>query len=222
LNTAIGQGDDNATPLQLAMVYSTIANGGHVYQPQLVRRIERPDGTVAQEYSPKLLRKVALDPEHQRIMMEALSAVVNEPGGTAYSKRLKDIKVGGKTGTAQVAALGAVRLKTHQMDDWARDHAWFASFAPMEDPELTVVVLNEHGGHGGSDAAPTAMAVIQKYFDLKREDAMPPPPPGSPSADMPVVAPPPMEVIQPSIQAAAPAEPEPEGPREDSETVGQR
>jgi penicillin-binding protein 2 len=102
--------------------------------------------------------------------------VVNEPGGTAFSKRLKDIKVAGKTGTAQVATLGAVRLKTHQMDFFQRDHAWFAGFAPAEDPEIAVVVINEHGGHGGSDAAPTAMAVIKKYFDLKKEDAANPPP----------------------------------------------
>ena len=57
------------------------------------------------------------------------------------------------------------------MTYWQRDHAWFASFAPAEDPEIAVVVLNEHGGHGGCDAAPTATAIIKKYFELKREDA---------------------------------------------------
>ncbi|HLL51933.1 MAG TPA: penicillin-binding protein 2 [Myxococcaceae bacterium] len=171
LNSAIGQGDDTTTPLQLAMLYAAIANGGTLYQPQLVRRIESPDGTVVQEFQPKVVRDVDLHPEHRRIVVKALSAVVNEPGGTAYATRLKDIKVVGKTGTAQVSRLGAVRLKTHQMDYWERDHAWFASFAPEEDPEIAVVVLNEHGGHGGTDAAPLAMKVIQKYFDLKKEDA---------------------------------------------------
>jgi len=171
LNSAIGQGDDNATPLQIAMVYSTIANGGDVYQPQLVKRIERADGTSLEEFAPKLVRKTPIDPEHKKVLFEALGAVVNQAGGTAYSKRLKDVKVAGKTGTAQVTKIGSVRLKKEQMDYFARDHAWFASFAPLEDPEITVVVLNEHGGHGGSDAAPTAMAVIQKYFDLKKEDA---------------------------------------------------
>src|SRR6185503_3856916 len=72
--------------------------------------------------------------------------------------------------------LGAVRLKAHQMEFFARDHAWFASFAPADNPEIAVVVLNEHGGHGGAEAAPTAMSVIQKYFDLKKEDAASPPP----------------------------------------------
>ncbi len=56
------------------------------------------------------------------------------------------------------------------MDYWQRDHAWFAAVAPVEAPELVVVVLNEHGGHGGSDAAPAAMAVVRKYFELKRMD----------------------------------------------------
>jgi penicillin-binding protein 2 len=58
---------------------------------------------------------------------------------------------------------------------WERDHAWFASFAPADRPELAVVVLNEHGGHGGSDAAPTAMAIYAKYFELKQQDANSPP-----------------------------------------------
>jgi penicillin-binding protein 2 len=171
LNSAIGQGDDTVTPLQIAMVYSTIANGGAVYQPQLVQKLEAADGTTIEAFQPNLLRKIPIAEDHHRLIISALSAVVNEPGGTAYSKRLKDIKVAGKTGTAQVARIGAVRIKKEQMDYFQRDHAWFASFAPVEDPELTVVVLNEHGGHGGSDAAPTAMAVIQKYFDLKKEDA---------------------------------------------------
>jgi penicillin-binding protein 2 len=96
---------------------------------------------------------------------------VNAPGGTAFRQRLPDVVVAGKTGTAQVARLGAVRLKTHQMDFFQRDHAWFAAFAPAEEPEIAVVVLNEHGGHGGSDAAPTARAVFQRYFELKQEDA---------------------------------------------------
>jgi penicillin-binding protein 2 len=194
LNSAIGQGDDNVTPLQLAMVYSAIANGGTLYKPQLVERIEGEDGKPLQEFQPEVVRRVEIPEAHLRAVREGLKAVVQEPGGTAFSKRLKDIPVAGKTGTAQVSSLGTVRLKTHQMDFFLRDHAWFAAFAPAEDPEIAVVSLNEHGGHGGSDAAPPAMAVIQKYFDLKKEDAVNPPPrtnmpymPNTPSlADAPV------------------------------------
>jgi penicillin-binding protein 2 len=167
LNTAIGQGDVNVTPLQLTMLYAAIANGGTLYKPLLVKRVEGPDGSALHEFQPQVVRKLAIPPEHRAMVLESLHAVVNEPGGTAYRSRLKDIAIAGKTGTAQVARLGKIRLKTAQMEYFQRDHAWFAAFAPTDNPEIAVVVLNEHGGHGGSDAAPTASAVIQKYFDLK-------------------------------------------------------
>lgn len=185
LNAAIGQGDDNVTPLQLAMLYSTIANGGTLWQPQLVKRIESAEGAVLQEFQPRMVRQVNIEPEHRKVVVDALTAVVHDRGGTAYGSRLKDVLVAGKTGTAQVARLGSVRLKKEQMTYFERDHAWFAAFAPANSPDIAVVVLNEHGGHGGSDAAPAAMKVIQKYWELKQETelsakAEEPPPPVSP------------------------------------------
>jgi len=202
LNTAIGQGDDNVTPLQLAMAYSALANGGTLYQPQIVTRIETPDGQELQRFVPKVRGQLHLDPEHRKLIVEALKAVVNEPGGTGSAARLKDVLVAGKTGTAQVTALGAVRLKASQVSYWMRDNAWFAAFAPADDPELVVVVLNEHAGFGASGAAPTAGRVLEKYFELQRLDrgevvasATPAPPasadvpraPGAPEATSPVV-----------------------------------
>lgn len=170
LNTVIGQGDVNVTPLQLAVLYAAVGNGGDVWQPQVVSRIESPEGTVLQEFAPKLTRHVDIPAEHHRVLVDSLVAVVNEPGGTAYRTRLSDVVVAGKTGTAQVAKLGSVRLKKEQMNYFERDHAWFAAFAPAHAPEIAVVVLNEHGGHGGSDAAPAASLVIRRYFELKRTD----------------------------------------------------
>jgi penicillin-binding protein 2 len=104
-------------------------------------------------------------------VLEGLNAAVNKPGGTAWWSRLKDVTMVGKTGTAQVVKLGARRIKAAQLPYFERDHAWFASFAPMEDPEIVVVVLNEHAGFGASNAAPTASALIKKYFELKQQDA---------------------------------------------------
>jgi penicillin-binding protein 2 len=176
LNSAVGQGDVNVTPLQLTMVYAALANGGTLYKPQLVQRIEDLDGHVIEAFEPQVVRKMEINPAHRKAVVDALVSVVNEAGGTAHRVRLQDVQVAGKTGTAQVATIGAVRLKTHQMDYWVRHHAWFTSFAPAENPEIAVVVLNEHGGGGGTDAAPAAMAVIKKYFDLKKEDAGAPPP----------------------------------------------
>ncbi|RKH67581.1 penicillin-binding protein 2 [Corallococcus aberystwythensis] len=169
LNGSVGQGDDNATPLQMALVYAAIANGGKVWVPQLVQSVEDSAGRVIRTFPPKLARTVEMKPEHRKVLVDGLVAVVNEPGGTAYRTRLEDVVIAGKTGTAQVARIGAVRLKTHQMDYWTRHHAWFASFAPADAPELAIVVLNEHGGQGGMDAAPAAQAIYRKYFDMKKE-----------------------------------------------------
>lgn len=171
LNSAIGQGDVNVTPLQLLMAYAAIGNGGTLYQPQLVRRVEAPDGRVLEEFQPRVTRRLELLPEHRKIILDALVAVVNEPGGTGGRARLREVRVAGKTGTAQVAQLGKLRLKKEQMEYFARDHAWFVALAPAEEPEVAVLVLNEHGGHGGSDAAPTASAVLSKYFELKRSES---------------------------------------------------
>lgn len=186
LNTGIGQGDVNVTPLQLAMMYAALGTG-NLYQPQVVEHVEAPDGTVIQRFEPKLVRKIDLSVELHRIVLEALSAVVNEAGGTGGRARLKGamsgILIAGKTGTAQVVRIGETRLKKEEMDYFERDHAWFAAFAPADAPEIAIVVLNEHSGHGGSESAPAASAVMQKFFELKQSDSMafgpgwtPPPP----------------------------------------------
>jgi penicillin-binding protein 2 len=205
----------NVTPLQLTMAYAAVANGGHLYRPQLVRRLETPDGRTLREFQPEVIRELDLDPEARQMVVDALTSVVNEPGGTAYRSRLPDVRIAGKTGTAQVVAIGKTRLKKEAMTYWQRDHAWFASFAPAEDPEIAVVVINEHAGHGGNEAAPTASALIKKYFELKREDAnatiaastalpvMPvraaPPPPA------PVLRPPPVQEELPPSPATSPS-----------------
>ncbi len=199
LNTAIGQGDVNVTPLQLAVLYSAVANGGDVWQPQVVRRVVTPEGKLVEEFAAKKVRHFEMTEEQHQVLVDALRMVVNEPGGTGYRSRLADVTMAGKTGTAQVSKLGEVRLKTQEMSYWERDHAWFAAFAPVEDPELTVVVLNEHGGHGGSDAAPAASAIMRKYFELRKVDGQafaggwtpplkPKPAPAPPPTPKPAVA----------------------------------
>jgi penicillin-binding protein 2 len=109
--------------------------------------------------------------ETRDAVMKGLLAAVNEPFGTARGVRLKDTLMAGKTGTAQVVKLGAKRLKASQVGYFERDHAWFAAFAPADDPEIVVVVLNEHSGFGASNAAPTAAALVRKWLELKELDA---------------------------------------------------
>lgn len=171
LNAAIGQGDVNVSPLQMAMAYAAIANGGTVFRPQIVQRLETPDGKVVKSFAPEIKSQVPLDPTQRAQVVAGMKAVLEAPGGTAYVERIKDLSVAGKTGTAQVRAIGRVRVRENHLTYWERSHSWFDAFAPAEAPEIAVVVLNEHGGYGASAAAPIAMQVIKAYFDLKAADA---------------------------------------------------
>jgi penicillin-binding protein 2 len=95
--------------------------------------------------------------------------VVQEPFGTGRAAQVQGIKVAGKTGTAQVVRMGEQEDEEEDIDEEPyefRDHAWFVAFAPVEEPEILVAVLVEHGGHGGSAAAPIAREVMKEYFGI--------------------------------------------------------
>ncbi len=160
LNAAIGQGSTRVTLLQMATLYAAIANGGKLWLPQIVSRIESPDGQVLEEFAPRVRREISVAPETLALVRQALVGVVNEPKGTAFKVRSKDIEVAGKTGTAQV--LGRHREPGGYETG---DHAWFVGFAPAGRPRIAIAVLVEHGGHGGDVAAPVAMEIIHGYFD---------------------------------------------------------
>lgn len=163
LNSGVGQGNVTVTPLQLAVLFSTIANGGKLYLPQIVERIESTDGEVVQEFPPQIRRRVQVSQKTLGLIREALSGVVNNPLGTAHEAQINDIEVAGKTGTAQVRKIGKARRGGKE---WRRfmDHAWFAAYAPVGDPEIVVVVLVEHGGSAAKVAAPEAIKIIRHYF----------------------------------------------------------
>jgi penicillin-binding protein 2 len=176
INASIGQGEINVTPLQQAVAYAAIANGGDILVPQIVRRIEAPDGKVLREFQPQVARKLGLKESSLQAVRAGLVAVVNEPGGTAYRSRLQEIEFAGKTGTAQVMKLGQKqKLDPTSQAYFSRDHAWFAAFAPASEPEIVVVVLNEHGGWGAEAAAPAAARIVSAYFKMKRENSVPAP-----------------------------------------------
>jgi penicillin-binding protein 2 len=161
----IGQGAVHITPLEMLAGYSAIAAGGEVMRPRLVRKIMRMDGT-RKENPVQLLRKLPWNPEDVAFIRRALSGVVNDYG-TGGAAKLPGIEVGGKTGTAQVATVKGKMIKSENLPYLLRDHAWFAAFAPVADPEICVVAMLEHGGHGGSAAAPIVKAVMQEYFRTK-------------------------------------------------------
>ncbi len=171
LSCAIGQGFNLVTPIQILTAYTALTNGGNIYQPHLAKAIVGPDGKVLRTLLPEARKKLILSPETVNLLKAGLQGVVNEAGGTARSARLDDIKVGGKTGTTQVVTMRAdQRVKGEDLTYWFRDHAWFASFAPVEDPRIALVVFIEHSGYsGGHAAAPVAGKILKSFFDLEKQ-----------------------------------------------------
>ncbi len=171
LNTAIGQGNTRVTVLQLALAYAALANGGTLFVPQLVDRVEGPDGETIQTFPPTIRRHVAVDPAYLAMIDSALAGVIGEQAGTAHAAQIAEVDVAGKTGTAQVSRI--VRDPTDPRRSWStqRDHAWFAGFAPAQNPEIAIVLLVEHGGSGGHEAAPLVTQVVREYFTRIRPGA---------------------------------------------------
>ncbi len=168
LNASIGQGDNSFTPVQIAKYISSIANGGTVVQPTIVKTILNADGTEVpkEEINNFINQKLGIDntddgiqinPESIQIAREGMRMATSEAGGTAYS-RFKDFKVevAGKTGSAEAG-------KDENQKDIV--NAWFVCFAPYENPEVAVVVLVENGGHGNY-AAEVARDVLDQYFGM--------------------------------------------------------
>jgi penicillin-binding protein 2 len=155
VNISIGQGAVLVTPMQVARFMSAIANGGVLWKPRLVQRIERPDKGLVWADSGSVNGHVELSPMVWAFMRQSLWAVVND-GGTGVAARIPGLDIAGKTGTAQTVA--------NSKSSKGQDHAWFASFGPVKDPEVVVVVIVERGGHGGEVAAPIARQIFNSIF----------------------------------------------------------
>jgi penicillin-binding protein 2 len=169
VSVAIGQGYVTVTPLQLANMMAAVANGGKLYRPRIVAKVASVDGASVREYGPELIRTIELKPDTLTRVRAALADVVK--GGTGGMARSALIEVAGKTGTAQVIEMKGAYLKSEQLSYFNRDHAWFVSYAPVENPQIAVAVLVEHGGHGGDAAAPMAKKVYEKFVELQKQAA---------------------------------------------------
>lgn len=167
LLAAIGQGATTVNVLQLALSYGALANGGTLYRPQVVRSIETSDGTVVQDFPPRVRRLVEIEPRYLDMLKRGLREVVTDRDGTAYDNRIEGVDLAGKTGTAQVSQIVRSGLEREQVEYFNRDHAWFAGYAPTDSPEIAVVVLVEHGGGGGKNAVPVAMQVVRDWQSRK-------------------------------------------------------
>lgn len=155
-NIAIGQGQLLMTPLQVARMMAAVANLGILWKPRLVQRVERADGTLLYSQGSLMNGSVELSPVVWEFLRRSLWGVVNEDGGTGGAARVPGLNVAGKTGTAQ--SIGKSYAPRGQ------DHAWFAAFAPLHDPEVVVVVFVERGGKGGQVAAPIARQILRGIF----------------------------------------------------------
>jgi penicillin-binding protein 2 len=150
---SIGQGDLEVTPLQIARLYALIANGGTLVQPHVGASVFGQDGTLREKLEAPPGQVVQLDPYMLAAVRKGLEGVTASEDGTAYSAfRGFPIAVAGKTGTAE--KLGK------------RDFAWFAGYAPVNDPKLVVVCVIEQGGFGGATAAPAVRQVMAKALGI--------------------------------------------------------
>ncbi|HKJ04922.1 MAG TPA: penicillin-binding protein 2 [Geopsychrobacteraceae bacterium] len=173
---SIGQGFVLTTPIQLAVMTATLANGGQVYKPQIVRRIEDWQGNILLNPEPELLRHIEYPAQAWAEIKTGLVAAVNEPHGTGWASHLSEVRVAGKTGTSQV-----IRRKSDEEEELEtgdeevpyrfRPHALFVAYAPAENPQIAVAVVVEHGEHGGSAAGPISKAILEAFFREKKEEA---------------------------------------------------
>jgi len=157
--TAIGQGAINVTPLQMARFAATIANGGKLLTPHLQAGLP-----------PDVVRTIDVKPQYLDIIRKAMRGVVSERHGTAHAYLYGlPWSVAGKTGTAQVIAEAKdnQRLPASKQQYRHRDHAWFMGYAPYEKPRIAFAVFVEHGGHGGSAAAPVVAAIVRAMAEEK-------------------------------------------------------
>jgi len=165
LSVAIGQGFNLVTPLQMCSMTATLANGGKLYRPQLIEQVIDPEGKIIETFSPELVSEITGLDQYFNSIRRGMEEVVQGKRGTARSVAIEGLRIGGKTGTAQVVKVAQYRgLKEEDIPYKYRDHGWFTCYAPAEDPEIAVTVLVEHGLHGGSGAGPIARAVLNQYF----------------------------------------------------------
>jgi penicillin-binding protein 2 len=160
INLAVGQGDVQVSPLQLAVAYATIANGGSVVRPHVGMRVEDAQGRVIQEVDPAPRREVDIDPTTRQVILDGLHRAAQEDGGTSFGVFGGFPKpIAGKTGTAE---------KTDQ-----EDQSWYAAMAPYPDPDVVVVATIERGGFGADAAAPAVRDILTQYFHIKPEKVEP-------------------------------------------------
>ena len=158
INLSVGQGDLQANPLQLAVAYAAIANGGRVVVPRIGQRIEEAGGRALQELQAPAARRLDVNPEFRQAIMDGLRGAASAEGGTSTSVfEGFPIPVAGKTGTAEKGAGRA-------------DQSWYVALAPYPSPKYVVAVTDEAGGFGAETAAPMARTILAELFGIQNDE----------------------------------------------------
>ena len=162
VNLAIGQGYLRVTPLQVARMMAAVANGGTLYRPYIVERIEGNQETAEEVTELEAVGRLPISADHLAALQEGLLGVTSAAIGTASHRFAGlDIPVAGKTGTAEAGGTEA------------EPHSWFAAYAPADDPEIALVVMAENAGEGSTVAAPLARQVVEAYYGLPLSELPP-------------------------------------------------
>ena len=181
MNAAIGQGDTVVTPLQMAMAYSAIANGGTVYKPRLIKAVVGSDGTVINRIEPSVKSTLDLPKSTIKFLKNSLPGVTTDGSGKTpfLGFPLNQIPVASKTGSAQVTG---DKVST----------SWFASYAPANKPRYAIVMMVTQGGTGSQTSGPSVRKIYESLFGINGKNVNPNRSvlvDGEPSKSLPVIRP---------------------------------
>lgn len=187
ISVSIGQGVVSVTPIGLATMVSTMANGGTLITPHVLKAVDQGEGWESAAMPPPR-SSLFIKPDNLQAIRDGLWMVVNEPGGTGSGARIAGRDVSGKTGTAQVISNEGRDSARGRTDKNLEDNAWFVFFAPRDNPQIAGVVFVEHGGHGGTTATPIAKHVLETFFAKQDGKPLPklPEKPPAPKVGTPV------------------------------------
>ena len=173
ISVSIGQGFNLITPMQAANLIATVANGGYLWKPYIVKKVLSPGGRTLFESRPQLIRKIPISQDIFQKVREGLKEAVHGKRGTAKKAQVPGIFVAGKTGTAQTVDLKYTgrKRKPEELLRKFRDHGWFVAFAPYENPTIAIAILGENAGRPGSFFAPYAKELISFHLE-KNEQAI--------------------------------------------------
>ena len=170
MNMSIGQGYHSMTPIQVASLTSSIANGGKIYRPYIVEKITSPTGEQIFKQKSILKKRIPNNNQSLEKVRLFLKETVNSEKGTGKKARSNLFTISGKTGTAQAAKLAVSGKNMNSVEKLRgkRDHSWFIAFAPYKKPKIALVIFAEHTELPGSHFAPMAKEIIEFYIQGKK------------------------------------------------------